>query len=240
VAGVVALAPAAESTTIVKAAGTAPFASYLGNILVAADGLHTGYGHSFDPAAFLTPAAVADLQRVSRECVDSTIARWRDRPISALLGRDLTTIAPTAAILEQNSAGAVNPGVPIFLGQGDQDQVIPLKVSAELRASYCRLEPTSSGMCIPARTTTGSSTPPRTTLSPGSATASLGIRSRAAAEKMPRGHKPIEPASWPRVDQTLCLGPDVSATAVDLQVSLAGIPVGRSNNVHVRCWLAPG
>ena len=139
VRGVMALAPAADLPTIVTASGSAPFSAYLGNVLIGVDGLLAGYGRSFDPSSFLTPAALADLTTVSSECVDATIARWRDRPRTALLARDPTTIPAVERVLTENSAGATDPGVPIFLGQGDQDQQIPLQVSAQLDARYCRL-----------------------------------------------------------------------------------------------------
>jgi pimeloyl-ACP methyl ester carboxylesterase len=139
VRGVVALAPAAQLTTILRVAGSSPFNTYLGDLLLAADGLHAGYGASFDPSTFLTRAALADLATVSKECVDTTIARWRGRSQNALLARDPTTIPGIENILEQNSPGATAPGVPIFIGQGSLDREIPLQVSAQLEARYCRL-----------------------------------------------------------------------------------------------------
>ena len=133
VRGVMASAPAADLPTIVTASSSPPFSAYLGNVLIGVDGLDAGYGRSFNPASFLTPAALADLTTVSSECVDATIARWRDRPRTALLARDPTTIPAVEDVLTENSAGATNPGVPIFLGQGDHDQQIPLQVLCPTR-----------------------------------------------------------------------------------------------------------
>lgn len=139
VRGVVALAPAAEFTTILRAIDAPPFNAYLGNLLLAVDGLHAGYGQMFDPAQVLTPAALADLGTVSGECIDATIARWRGRPLAALIAHDPATIPPLAEILDANGPGAADPGVPIFLGQGDRDQQIPVQVSAQLEDRYCKL-----------------------------------------------------------------------------------------------------
>jgi dienelactone hydrolase len=137
--GVVALAPAAEFPLIIQAAGSPPFDAFMGNLLIAADGLHAGYGHSFDPSTFLTPVAVADLPRVSNECVDATIRRWRGHPIRDLLARNPMAVPALASIIQQNSPGSSDPGVPIFLAQGTADQQIPVAVSAKLAAQYCRL-----------------------------------------------------------------------------------------------------
>jgi acetyl esterase/lipase len=139
VRGVVALAPAAELTTIVQMIGSPPYNAYLGYVLLATDGLHTSYGRSFDPSKLLTPAGLRDLVRVSNECAEATIARWRGRPISSLEARDPLSIPSVASILEANSLGTTAPGVPVFLGQGDHDAQVPLQVSAQLEAKYCQL-----------------------------------------------------------------------------------------------------
>jgi hypothetical protein len=129
----------AEFPLIIQAAGSPPFDAFMGNLLIATDGLHAGYGQSFDPRTFLTPAAVADLARVSNECVDATIRRWRGHPIRDLFARNPLAVPALARIIQQNSPGSTNPGVPIFLAQGSANQQIPIGVSAQLAAQYCRL-----------------------------------------------------------------------------------------------------
>ena len=45
----------------------------------------------------------------------------------------------TAVQARISRSPATDPGVPIFIGQGDQDQQMPPQVSAQVDARYCRL-----------------------------------------------------------------------------------------------------
>lgn len=137
--GVVALAPAAELTTIVRSLGKPPFNAYLGEVLWAIDGLRAAYGARLDVSAFLTPSARADLSRVAQECEQQTIARWRGRPLRAVFARDPLSDRRLVEILEANSPGGSDPHAPIFLAQGSRDQVIPQQVATDLERRYCRL-----------------------------------------------------------------------------------------------------
>jgi alpha-beta hydrolase superfamily lysophospholipase len=134
--GVAALAPVAQLTTIMKNLGRAPFNQYLGEALWAVDGLDAGYP-TLDLASRLTRAARADLARVVKECAAETIARWRGRPVSAAFAQSPLSIPAAVKVLNQNSPGATDPHVPIFLAQGSRDEQIPVAVTAELEARYC-------------------------------------------------------------------------------------------------------
>ena len=136
--GVVALAPAAQLTTIVKNLGKAPFNQYLGEALWAVDGLDAGYP-ALNLARLLKDAARADLAQVPKECATETIARWRGRPVGAVFARDPLSIHSLVKVLDENSPGATDPHMPIFLAQGSRDEQIPVAVTAELEARYCRL-----------------------------------------------------------------------------------------------------
>lgn len=134
--GVLALAPAAELTTIAAALPNSP---YRGLLLLAADGLRASYGSAFDPAKFLTPAANADLSKAAGECVDETVRRYQDASAGAIVTRSPNTVPEVRRILEENSPGATAPGVPVMLAQGSRDQQIPLTVTARLDRKYCQL-----------------------------------------------------------------------------------------------------
>ena len=136
--GVVALAPAAQLTTIMKNLGKAPFNQYLGEALWAVDGLDAAYP-ALNLARLLTHAARANLAQVAKECASETIARWRGRPLSAVFARNPRSIHSLVEVLDENSPGATNPSVPIFLAQGNRDEQIPVSVTAELEARYCKL-----------------------------------------------------------------------------------------------------
>lgn len=136
--GVAALAPAAQLTTIMKSLGKAPFNQYLGEALWAVDGLDAGYP-MLNLASRLTRAARADLTHVRNECAAATISRWRGRPVSAVFAQSPLSIPSVVRVLSENSPGAADPHVPIFLAQGSRDEQIPATVTAELVARYCKL-----------------------------------------------------------------------------------------------------
>jgi pimeloyl-ACP methyl ester carboxylesterase len=138
VRGVVALAPAADFTTAVKAFRKRPFSDYLGAVLWTVDGLRAAYGARLDPS-LLTPAARADLAQVAKECEEQTVARWRGRTVRSVFARDPLSSPALVKVFHEISPGGSDPRVPIFLAQGDRDEVIPVSVSAALEARYCRL-----------------------------------------------------------------------------------------------------
>ena len=121
-----------------KNLGKAPFNQYLGEALWAVDGLDAGYP-ALNLARLLTHAARANLAQVPKECATETIARWRGRAVSAVFARDPLSIPSLVKVLDENSPGATDPQVPIFLAQGSRDEQVPVSVSAELEARYCSL-----------------------------------------------------------------------------------------------------
>jgi alpha-beta hydrolase superfamily lysophospholipase len=144
VRGVVALAPAAEFPTTLRLLGQRPFSDYLGSVLWALDGLRAaGYGPRLQLARGLTAQARADLARVGKECAQETIARWRGRPVHALFARDPLSVPSVVKVLKEISPGGSDPQMPIFLAQGSRDEQVPVRVSADLEARYCRLGATA-------------------------------------------------------------------------------------------------
>jgi acetyl esterase/lipase len=136
VRGVLALAPAAELTTI---AAMLPDSPYRGLLLLASNGFKASYGKAFDPAQFLTPAANTDLTTAAGECVDDTVKRYQNTTAGAVVTKNPNDVPAVRAILEENSPGATAPGVPIMLAQGSIDQQIPLTVTAQLDQRFCAL-----------------------------------------------------------------------------------------------------
>jgi pimeloyl-ACP methyl ester carboxylesterase len=138
VRGVVALAPGGQLATQERAFGRRPFSDYLGATLWVIDGFRAAYGARLDLRP-LTKAARADLARVANECGEETIARWRGRSVRAVFARDPLAVPSIVELLDENSPGGSDPHVPIFLAHGSRDEQIPVRVSAELEARYCRL-----------------------------------------------------------------------------------------------------
>jgi alpha-beta hydrolase superfamily lysophospholipase len=143
--GVVASAPAAELSVVATAARTSPFKA---SLLLAASGLRAAYP-DFDVSSFLTQAAIADLSRVANECVDATNRRYQSTPITDILTADPGQVPAVAAILLANSPGAVDPKIPIMIVQGANDEQIPVAVSADLAAKYCRLGANTTRVVYP-------------------------------------------------------------------------------------------
>ncbi len=141
--GVVAMAPGAQLPELAAAVRGSAFR---GLILDAADGLHAAYPE-LDPASFLTPQAVRDLPRVEHECVDATLARWRDT--DPMLATPLAKLPVLRRVLEQNSPGRAAPGAPVLIAQGGGDQVIPAALSAQLESRYCALGATVARRLYP-------------------------------------------------------------------------------------------
>lgn len=137
--GVVALAPAAQLTTIVGALRRLPFRRYLGAALWAIDGLKAGYPSRIDLSTLLTAKARRDLHKVARECATRTIARWRGQTVSAVFRHNPLSVPSLVKLLNDVSPGATDPKMPILLAQGDRDEQIPVTVSAQVQERYCRL-----------------------------------------------------------------------------------------------------
>jgi pimeloyl-ACP methyl ester carboxylesterase len=131
--GVLAIAPGAELRLLTTSLTTSP---YKGVLLVAAIGLHAAFPTVVASDA-LTPSAVADLPRVAGECIDATVARYKNLPATSVVKRDPSQVPQIARILDQNSPGGIDPHVPIMIVQGERDEQVPVTVSAALAAKYC-------------------------------------------------------------------------------------------------------
>lgn len=136
--GVVALAPAAHFETVLQAYSEPPFNKTIGNMILAVDGWHAAYGKAFDPSLVLSKAAINYLSTANTQCVNATITRWMNTPITSIVTRDPTAVPSLAYILAAESPDSTNPGMPLYLAQGTQDEQIPVEVSAALETDYCR------------------------------------------------------------------------------------------------------
>jgi len=89
--------------------------------------------------ASLTPAALADVARVTSECVDTTVERWRGSEAGAIFTSDLLKSPELKRIFDENSPGASDPMVPMLIVHGTTDAQVPVDISATLASRYCAL-----------------------------------------------------------------------------------------------------
>lgn len=142
VRGVVALAPDAELPTMITSTAAPDFA-----VTVAA-GFAATYP-DFDPRAFLTPAASADIPHVRTECAATTANRYantRPHPLS----QDPNNVSAVHELLVDNSPGEAAGTAPILLVQGSRDKRTPPQLTASLRRRYCALHATVERIVTPA------------------------------------------------------------------------------------------
>src|SRR5262249_32821945 len=89
--------------------------------------------------AVLNDAGKAAVAAIASECSDKILDQYADRHLT-----DFVTADPATAPGWQDAYAANEPGhaattVPIFLYQGDADQIIPVAVSQALLTDYCAL-----------------------------------------------------------------------------------------------------
>lgn len=133
--GVVSLAPGAELATLIQYLQRSPA---IGATLIGAIGLASVYPE-IKLASALTPAAFADIERVSSECVDATVQRWSGKTSDAIFTADPVKDPALKRIFVENSPGASDPKVPMLIVHGENDEQVPVGISATLTKRYCRL-----------------------------------------------------------------------------------------------------
>ena len=99
------------------------------------------YGAPLDQV--VDPAALPEVDRLAGICLESPIdIRPRAAVGKALEQRflsvsDLTSLEPWRTLLAQNTIGALPPSIPVFLAQGDADQVIQPAVTQDYMRRLC-------------------------------------------------------------------------------------------------------
>jgi pimeloyl-ACP methyl ester carboxylesterase len=131
--GSAALAPGVELPALVDSLSTSPGK---GMVLIGAIGLRAAYPN-LDLAKTFTKSALADVPRIESECADATVARYQAAPTDRLFASSPNADPTARHLLEENSAGAVAPAVPIFIAHGGADQQVPVALSQTLAAKYC-------------------------------------------------------------------------------------------------------
>lgn len=103
---------------------------------------HRVYGAAIDKV--VDPRAMPAIDRLAQECIEGPfdlIVRQRtERPLEQyfLTVQDPTRAEPWRSLLEQNSPGALSPGIPVFLAQGTKDQIIRPAVTQAYLDRLCK------------------------------------------------------------------------------------------------------
>ncbi len=138
--GVAAAAPATELSTLMRDdLGTSG-----GNNLTAMTlwSWARVYGAPIDNV--VEPAAMPAVNRLAEECIESIFDLFERRRTERSLEQgflsvnNLAGVEPWRSLLARNTPGALPPGIPVFLAQGDADKLVRPEVTAEYMRRLCR------------------------------------------------------------------------------------------------------
>jgi alpha-beta hydrolase superfamily lysophospholipase len=128
--GVVAAAPAADLDVILPAAGAIKQAA--GFLVMGAKGIHAAYPQA-DPAAVLSPDALAKSRIVEEECVGAVVKTFAGTS-TAVVAHNPLEVAPWGDLIHASSAGNHPAGAPVLVVQGEADRlVLPILSDAWVR-----------------------------------------------------------------------------------------------------------
>ena len=131
VLGVGAVAPPAGAEQSLPFLGTV--SAFNGFVVTIIEAFHAAYPQ-LDPAAFLTPDALAKASVVEQKCdVTETFSGSTD----LALAQNPLDIPAMATILHANSAGNRPAGAPLLVVQGTADQLVPQLFTDALVAKAC-------------------------------------------------------------------------------------------------------
>ena len=120
--GVAAVAPVSDLTELLPEATATPAA--LGYAVMAAVGFHAAYPDT-NLASVLTPLAIAGLGYVDQHCAADVIDHYAEITPSQIIAQSPLIVPAFAALLQQNTAGTVATAAPLFIAQGDRDELVP-------------------------------------------------------------------------------------------------------------------
>jgi acetyl esterase/lipase len=139
-AGVAAAAPATDLATLVND----DFNSVGGKNLTAMTLWSWARVYNAPIDRVVAPDAMPVVNRLAGECIESIfdilVRRRTERPLeqSFLTVRNFTAIEPWRSLLASNTPGALPPGIPVFLAQGDADQLVRPAVTRAYMRLLCQ------------------------------------------------------------------------------------------------------
>jgi pimeloyl-ACP methyl ester carboxylesterase len=135
VVGAMVGAPAADFAAI---AATDDGGPYFGFSFMAAAGFKAAYPQlSYD--AVLNEAGKRAVESIAEACAGDILQQFAGRHASEYQVASPEDVPGWKEAVAANEAGQMTTPVPIFLYQGDNDQIIPVDVSAQLVQRYCSI-----------------------------------------------------------------------------------------------------
>jgi pimeloyl-ACP methyl ester carboxylesterase len=145
VVGAMVGAPATEFTRVLQADDGGQYAGFG---LMAFVGFHAAYP-ALNYGTVLNAAGQQAVAAIDGECADAILQAYAGRHLADFTTQPLATAPNWSEAVAANEAGQMKTPVPIFIYQGEQDQIIPVSVSATLLQKYCALGVTASRKTYP-------------------------------------------------------------------------------------------
>jgi acetyl esterase/lipase len=137
--GVAAAAPATELATLMKADLDTSGGRNLTSMTLWS--WKRVFGAPSDEVLF--PSAIPVVDRLAKECIESIFdiyeRRWTSKPLAQAFVRDpdFASKEPWSSLMRENTPGALPPQLPVFIAQGDTDNLVLPPVTREYVAKLC-------------------------------------------------------------------------------------------------------
>lgn len=121
----------------------ANYGSVEGRILIAMTLASWSKKYVLPLTSIATPASLPAIEQTAAQCVDDLgsqlDALFAQKPLEkAFLDRNPVSTPPWSALLQQNSVNGMRGGVPVFIAQGTNDQLVRNKVTLDFVRNVCR------------------------------------------------------------------------------------------------------
>jgi pimeloyl-ACP methyl ester carboxylesterase len=146
--GVAAGAPAPDVEHTLPFVASAKFAN--GFVVSVVEGFHAAYPQ-FDPAALLSPDALAQASIVDQKCLGDVATTFSSSP-NLVLAHNPLDIPALATIVRANSYGNRPTGAPLLVVQGTADQLVPQSATDAFVQKACAAGDTVDYRLVPGAT----------------------------------------------------------------------------------------
>ena len=111
---------------------------FFGFVAMSALGFHTAYP-DLALSDILTPAGVTAVEGIGDKCSSEILSEFADKQAGDYFLASPLAVPAWKAAFTLNTPGTIATKVPIFIYQGDEDQIIPVEISKMLLDRYCAI-----------------------------------------------------------------------------------------------------